>query len=153
MNWIAMAALAALTAAAGLGPARAGSEDVVVDDAWARATIGTARPGAAYLTLRNAGDAALTLTGVAAPVAARAEIHRSSMNEKGVSSMTPAGDIAIEPGEIVALEPGGLHVMLMGLQSPLDEGGAFELTLTFADGSEATVPVAVLGIAARGPGG
>jgi copper(I)-binding protein len=74
------------------------------------------------------------------------------MNEKGVSSMTPAGDIAIEPGEIVALEPGGLHVMLMGLQSSLDEGSAFELTLTFSDGGEMTVPVTVLGIAARGPG-
>ena len=153
MSWKVMAALAALTAAAGLGSARAGPENVVVENAWARATIGTARPGAAYLTLRNAGDAALTLAGVAAPIAARAEIHRSVTDEKGVSSMMPAGEIAVGPGTSVALEPGGLHVMLMGLQSSLDEGGAFELTLTFSDGGEMTVPVTVLGIAARGPGG
>jgi copper(I)-binding protein len=90
--------------------------------------------------------------GVAAPIAARAEIHRSVTDEKGVSSMMPAGEIAVGPGTSVALEPGGLHVMLMGLQSSLDEGGAFELTLTFSDGGEVTVPVTVLGIAARGPG-
>ncbi|MCK0166156.1 MAG: copper chaperone PCu(A)C [Pseudomonadota bacterium] len=153
MNRIAMAALAALTAAAGLGPAQAGSEDVVVENAWARATIGTARPGAAYLTLRNAGDATLTLTGVAAPIAGRAEIHLSSMDDNGVSSMMPAGEIAVGPSESIPLEPGGLHVMLMDLQSSLDEGDAFELMLTFSDGGEVTVPVAVLGITARGPGG
>lgn len=71
----------------------------------------------------------------------------------GDSSMVPAGEIEVGPGESIALEPGGLHVMLMGLQSPLDEGGAFELMLTFSDGGEVTVPVTVLGITARGPGG
>ena len=31
----------------------AGSEDIVIEDAWARASIGTNRPGVAYMTLRN----------------------------------------------------------------------------------------------------
>ena len=41
-----------------------GSEDVVVEDAWARASIGTNRPGAAYMTVRNTGPDPVTLVGL-----------------------------------------------------------------------------------------
>ena len=55
-------AVTVLALLAGLsGPGLAGSEDVVIADAWPRATIGMNRPGAACLTLRNTGDAAVTV--------------------------------------------------------------------------------------------
>ena len=55
-------AVTVLALLAGLsGPGLAGSEDVVVADAWPRATMGMNRPGAACLTLRNTGDAAVTV--------------------------------------------------------------------------------------------
>tara|TARA_R110002049_G_scaffold129653_1_gene287613 strand:- start:1144 stop:1461 length:318 start_codon:yes stop_codon:yes gene_type:complete len=55
-------AVTVLALLAGLsGPGLAGSEDVVVADAWPRATIGMNRPGAACLTLRNTGDADVTV--------------------------------------------------------------------------------------------
>ena len=147
-----LAALAALTATlAAPGTALAGSEDVVVESPWARASIGTSRPGAAYMEVRNTGDEAVTLTGIETGIAATSEIHRSSTNDQGISTMAPAGDITIPPGESVALETGGLHVMLMQLQSPLTEGESFPLTLTFSDGGEASVEVPILGFAARGP--
>ncbi|MEQ9175989.1 MAG: copper chaperone PCu(A)C [Alphaproteobacteria bacterium] len=132
-------------------PALAGSDDVVVEAAWARASIGTSRPGAAYLTIRNTGDEAVTLTGIRSDIAMMSEIHQSSINEQGVSSMSPAGTIEIAPGSTVALEPGGLHAMFMGLQQPMAEGESFSLTLVFTDGGEVTVEVPILGIAARGP--
>jgi copper(I)-binding protein len=131
----------------------AGGEDVVVERPWARASIGTSRPGVAYLTLRNTGNKAVTVTGIATPIAMMAEIHRTATNNKGVSSMAPAGDIAIAPGESVALAPGGLHAMLMKLQSQMTKGETFPLTLTFSDGGEVTVDVPILGLAARGPEG
>ncbi|GIX13327.1 MAG: hypothetical protein KatS3mg118_1286 [Paracoccaceae bacterium] len=57
--------LLALAMAASVGaPALAGSEDAVVEDAWARASIGTGRPGAAYMTARNTGD--VPIVGIAA---------------------------------------------------------------------------------------
>ena len=60
-------AVTVLALLAGLsGPGLAGSEDVVVADAWPRATMGMNRPGAACLTLRNTGLADLEITGVAA---------------------------------------------------------------------------------------
>ena len=132
-------------------PALAGSEDVVVEGAWSRASIGTNRPGAAYMTIRNTGDEAVTLTKIHTDIAMMPEIHRTSTNDQGVSSMAPAGEIEIGPGETVALEPGGLHAMLMRLQRPMTEGDRFQLTLAFSDGSEVVVDVPILAVAARGP--
>lgn len=129
----------------------AGTTDITVMDVWSRASIGTSRPSAAYLTVRNNGGEMMTLVRVRSEIAARSEIHRSSTNEQGVSSMAPAGDIEILPGQTVTLQPGGLHVMLMGLQQPMAESDTFMLWLVFADGNEISVEVPILGLAARGP--
>ena len=133
--------------------ALAGSEDVVVENAWSRASIGTSRPGAAYMEVRNAGDEAVTLTGLQSDLAMMSEIHRVTTDARGVSTMAPAGAIVIASEETVAVAPGVMHVMLMHLRRPMQEGGSFPLTLTFSDGGEVTVAVPVLGIAARGPEG
>lgn len=147
-------AAAAFAIVAGLGTSvLAGSEDVVIKAAWSRASIGTIRPGAAYMTIRNTGDEPVTLTGIRTDLAMMPAIHRSSTNDQGVSSMAPAGEIEIEPGGTVALEPGGLHAMLMDLQRPMAEGDKFALTLDFSDSGAVTVEVPILGIAARGPEG
>ncbi len=144
--------LAALLSWAGaLTPALAGSEDVVVEGAWSRASIGMNRPGAAYMTIRNTGDTPVTLIGLTTPLAMMPEIHESKTNADGVSSMAPADEITIAPGESVSLEPGGLHAMLMQLQTPMTEGESYPLTLLFDDGGEVPVEVPILGIAARGP--
>ncbi len=135
------------------GVALAGSEDVVVDDAWARASIGMNRPGAAYMTIRNIGDEAVTLTGISTPLAMMPEIHETTTSAAGVSSMAPAGEITIAPGEAAELAPGGLHAMLMQLQEQMIEGQSFPLTLNFSDGGNVTVEVPILGFAARGPEG
>jgi len=131
----------------------AGSEDVVVEDAWARASIGTNRPGAAYMTLRNTGPDLVILVGLETPLAILPDVHETKTDANGVSSMAPAGEITIPPGESVSLEPGGLHAMLMRLQTKMVEGETFPLTLNFAGGGTLTVDVPILGIAARGPEG
>ncbi|XOY56364.1 MAG: copper chaperone PCu(A)C [Rhodobacterales bacterium] len=141
----------ALTVAGFVGVAMAEVSTVVVEDAWARASIGINRPGAAYMTVRNMGGDTVILTGLRTDLAMMPEIHLTSTNQQGVSSMTPAGEIEIAPGEVAALEPGGLHAMLMRLSRPMVEGETFALTLVFGDGDEITVDVPILGIAARGP--
>ena len=128
-----------------------GSQDVVVDQPWSRASIGTMRPGVAYMTIRNTGDAPVTLIGLRTDVAMMPQIHRSVTNADGISSMSPAGDIVIVPGASVALAPGGLHAMLMKLQGPLIEGTTYRLVLVLEDGSEVAFEVPVIGVAARGP--
>ena len=64
------AMLMCLTMPLGLATtAWAGSEEVLVEDAWARASIGTGRPAAAYMKIRNAGNVPVTLTGLETAVA------------------------------------------------------------------------------------
>jgi len=131
----------------------AGSEDVVVEAGWSRASIGINRPGAAYMTLRNTGTEPVTLTGLETPLAMMPDIHETVTDADGVSSMVLVGEITIPPGEMLSLEPGGLHIMLMRLQTQMIEGESFPLTLIFADGGILTTDVPILGLAARGPGG
>jgi len=131
----------------------AGSEDIVVEDAWSRASIGTNRPGAAYMTLRNTGSDPVTLEGLETPLAMMPDIHGTKTDANGVSSMAAAGEITIPPGGSVSLEPGGLHAMLMRLQTQMVKGETFPLTLKFTDGGKLTVDVPILSIAARGPEG
>ena len=138
---------AAFAASLAAGAARAA--DVAVEEAWARASAGPARNGAAYVTLANRGGAT-ALVGVESPVAARAELHGHVM-DGDVMRMRAMPEVALEAGARVAFAPGGLHVMLMGLAAPLEEGGVFPLVLRFADGDARTVEIAVGGVAAAGP--
>ena len=149
MRTAGFAAIALLLALS--GTAFAASDDVIVEDAWSRASIGTSRPGVAYMTIRNAGETPVTLIGLTSSIAMKAEVHRTATNEQGISSMEPAGDLTIAPGTILTLAPGGLHAMLMNLQAPINKGDRFKLTLQFAEGGEVTVEVVARGIAARGP--
>lgn len=126
---------------------------VVVEEPWARASMGSGRPGAAYMTLRNVSDETVVLVGMETPIAMMVEVHRTDTDASGVSRMSAAGNLDFEPGDTVALEPGGLHAMLMRLQGPMTEGETFPLTLLFLDGDRLTVDVPILSLRARGPEG
>lgn len=147
----AFGALLALSALA--APAAAGNSaevgDVVVENAWARATMKAVKNGAAYMTLHTGGDAKDFLVSVSTPAAKMADLHTHTMKD-GVMEMAPVERIAVEPGSATVLEPGGLHVMLMGLKEPLKDGESFPLTLTFESAGETTVDVKVKKMGAMG---
>ena len=121
-----------------------------VDQSWARASIGTARPAAAYLTLVNEGSRDVTLTAIETPLAGRAEVHETTEKD-GVMRMVPAGPQRLPPGASVQMAPGGLHIMLMDLKEPLVQGGTLPLTLRFADGSGLEASAQILGVGSMGP--
>lgn len=123
---------------------------LVVENPWARESV--TRTGAAYLVVRNEGDAADRLIGVAAEVADRAEVH-SSVVEDGVMRMRAVGSIEVPAGGAAVLEPGGLHVMLIGLKAPLVEGESFGLTLSFENAGEAEVVATIEDVAHGGAAG
>lgn len=102
---------------------------------WARPTVRGQSSGAAYLFIRNYGSETDRLVSVSSPVAAMAGVHRSQITG-GVSRMRPAGEITIPPGKMLTMGPNGLHVMLMGLKTPLQPGTKLPLTLRFARGGE-----------------
>lgn len=118
--------------------------DLTIDHPWARPTVTTRQPGAAYFTIRNDGETDARLI-EARPIdfAEVAELH-THINDDGVMRMRPvAGGVVIPAGETIRFEPGGLHVMLFGLEAPLTEGSPQSLTLVFEDLGEIDVMLAV----------
>ncbi len=71
------------------------------------------------------------------------ELH-THLNEGGVMKMRPVESIAIKAGGEAKLQPGGQHVMLIGLQSALEEGKTLPITLTFGDGSSKKIEAAIV---------
>ena len=122
--------------------------DIMIHDSWARASIGSAPNSAAYMTLMTHGSETDKLLAVSSPAAERAELH-THMMENNVAKMREVEAIEVAPGEPTVLEPGGLHVMLIGLKGPLDEGSDLSLTLTFENAGEVSLDVPVLGISGK----
>lgn len=132
-----------------LGLAAAGAQaheyklgDLLIDHPWARASIGKAPNGAAYMTITTGSQDADLLVGVESAVAERVELH-THLNEDGVMKMRPVEAIEVAPGEPTLLQPGGLHVMLMGLKAPLAAGESFPMTLVFARSGRIEVEVKI----------
>jgi periplasmic copper chaperone A len=123
--------------------------DLVIERPWARESV--TRTGAVYLTVRNDGDADDRLTGISTEIADRAELH-ASVVEDGVMRMRPVEALEIPAQGEAVLEPGGLHVMLVGLRAPLEEGGSFPLRLVFEGAGEIEVVATIEDIAHGGAG-
>ena len=132
-----------------VGAALAQTGQVEVSNAWARATPGKAENGAAYLTILS--PTTDRLVSVSSPVAKKAELHTMSMAGM-VMQMRPLAGLDIPAGRPVTLKPGGEHIMLLGLDRPLQEGESFPLTLNFERAGPLSVTTAVQKLSATGPG-
>ena len=122
-----------------------GSPNVVVTDAWVRATSGTDDPSmtAAFMSLENDG-ADDVLTGASTDVARMTQVHEMVMGSDGAMVMRELeGGLPLPTGAHEHLAPGGNHLMLMGVGDELAPGDEVTLTLEFAEGpdQELTVPV------------
>ena len=80
-------------------------DDLVIERQWARASIGTRRPAAAYLSIRNKGTENDPLLEVSTPLSGMAEVHTMKM-KNGVMKMGPAGSVEIPAGGKVVREAG-----------------------------------------------
>ncbi len=124
--------------------------DLEIVHPWARATAVLARTGAGYLTLANQGAELDHLLGVATPRARKARLH-SHIVADGIVKMRPVKAIEISPGDPAVLQPGGFHIMLMGLEAPLEAGTAFPLTLSFEKAGANEVEIRVENAGATRP--
>lgn len=147
-------AFAVLLACLIAAPARAQevkAGDLVITQAWSRATPGGAKIAGGYLTIENKGATADRLIGAAMEVAARVEVHEMSMKD-GVMTMRQLDKgLVIEPGKTVKFAPGGYHLMLMDLKSPLKQGDKLPVTLEFAKAGKVKIAFDVQGVGAQGP--
>jgi copper(I)-binding protein len=125
--------------------------DLVISQAWARATPGGAKVGGGYLTIENKGAAPDKLIGGSTDAAAKLEVHQMSM-ANGVMKMHPVeGGLVIEPGKTVKLAPGGYHLMMTDLKHPFKQGDKVPVTLDFEKAGKVNVSLDVQGIGAQAP--
>ncbi|HLD09938.1 MAG TPA: copper chaperone PCu(A)C [Methylophilaceae bacterium] len=109
--------------------------DVVISDAWVRATAPGQEVGAAYMTLQSTRDITLIKTESAA--AGSVEIHSMTMSN-GVMKMRKMDTLPLSAGKPAKLEPGGFHLMLFDLKKPLKAGEQVEFALHFKDNAGKT---------------
>lgn len=89
---------------------------------WVRLMPPTMPSTAAYLTLRNTTDRDIEIVSAESPVAAVTELHDHVEDEHGVMRMREVPSITIPANDRVELQPGSLHVMLIDLLEPLEQG-------------------------------
>lgn len=114
--------------------------DVVVSEAWTRATAPGQKVAGVYFDIESAVDA--KLVGVQTSLTDAAEIHQMSI-EDGVMRMRQVPAVNLPAGDRVEFKPGGYHVMLFDLEQPLHAGQQFVLSLTLSDDTGHQTEVAV----------
>lgn len=148
-------ALAAVSAALFAAPALADevkAGDLLISQAWSRATPGGAKVAGGYLTIENKGTTADRLVSVSADIAGKSEIHEMA-TDNGVMKMRPLDKgLAIEPGKTVKFAPGGYHLMLQDLKGAFKQGDKVPVTLQFEKAGKVAVSLDVQGVGAQAPG-
>ena len=115
------------------------SEEVIkttleVSGVWARASLSSNNNSAAYMSINNPTDKQITILGASAAVVANnVELHKSFVDEQGVSRMTSIDKIVVPANSTIELAPGGIHVMLFDLKRKLVVGDTFKVILALED--------------------
>lgn len=119
-------------------------ETLEVSNAWARPSLSSNNNSAVYMTINNPTNKQITILGAsAAAVANNVELHKSFVDEKGVSKMTSIDKIVVPAKSSISLAPGGIHIMLFELKRKLNVGDSFKVALAIENMDAITVDVAV----------
>ena len=135
LNWIGLLALGYAVHAAAAG-------HLVVEHAWIRAAPPGAMMLAGYATLRNDGDAPVTVTGADSADFGNVSLHQT-IEEDGVERMRALGNIGIASGARVPFAPGGRHFMLMKPKRELGVGDKVKIHISTTSGDGADVECVV----------
>ena len=150
---LALATLSAVVIAAPVRADEVKAGDLVISQAWSRATPSGAKVAGGYLTIENKGTAPDKLLSVSAEIAGKADLHEMT-TENGVMKMRPLDKgLVIEPGKTVKFAPGGYHLMLQELKAPLKQGDKVPVTLEFEKAGKVALSLDVQGVGAQAPGG
>lgn len=116
--------------------------ELIVEGAHIRESIPGAPNSAAFMILKNVSEQDVVLTSVTSELARTTELH-NHINDEGVMRMREVPEIVVPSGQSVELKPGGLHVMFMGLATPLKQGEQGSFTLVDQSGREYPVQAPV----------
>jgi len=136
-NFGSMALVAGLVA----GCQQAQPPSVEVEQAWSRDTVGRTATAAVFMTITSEeGD---RLLGGSTVAAGETDLMTMTM-DGGAMAMEYVEGIDLPAGQPVSLDPSGLHVWLEDLETPLEAGRSFPLTLRFEKAGEQEIEVSVV---------
>ena len=116
--------------------------EIEIEDPYARASNPMA--GAAFMVIRNTGEADDRLLSVSSEAAKRVELHTHSESDNGIMKMHHVEEgFPIPAGGAYPLERGGDHVMFMGLTEPFEAGDTVSVTLHFEHAGEVALDIPV----------
>ena len=124
------------------------AQNVVVKDAWVRATVQGQKATGAFMSLSSPGGS--HLKSVSTPVAGVAQVHEMRMEGDIMKMQALENGLDLPAGKTVELKPGSYHIMLMDLKMPLPKDSSIPLTLVFVDArgveskTELKLPVATM---------
>ncbi|MFG1863346.1 copper chaperone PCu(A)C [Microbispora bryophytorum] len=126
------AATATTATTASPAPASAAVAPLSISDSWVK----TARSGmsAAFATLVNTTDEAVTVVAASTPVSSSVELHEVVGDGGSTTMRRKQGGFVIPAGGRHVLQPGGDHIMLMGVRTAVEPGTEVPFTLTLKDG-------------------
>ena len=107
------------------------AQAVVVQNAWARATVPGQTATGVYMSLSSPDGARLVSASTA--VAGLAEVHEMRMEGDVMKMAALKGGLEIPAGKTVELKPGSYHLMLMDLKAPVKKDSSIALSLVFMD--------------------
>jgi hypothetical protein len=125
--------------------------ELVIEDAWSRATPAGANVGAGYLVIKNSGIVADRLVGGTTDAARALEFHAMTVKDGMMTMERIADGLLIEPGKSIAFAPGGNHIMFVGLHAPLKQGEKLQATLQFEKAGRVEVTFRVQPVGSSGP--
>jgi hypothetical protein len=114
----------------------------LVQDAWARPTVQGQTVGGGYFRI-DGGATNDRLLGASADIAQSVELHTMRM-DGDVMRMRQLDSVEVPAKQTVEFKPGGMHLMLIGLKTPLKVGNSFPMTLRFEKVGPVSVNVRVL---------
>ena len=123
--WVALCCVATVARAEGR---------IGVFDAWIREAPPGATMLAGYATLKNTGDAPLTILTVQSDAFRMTSLHETVV-EDGVARMREMHRLQIPAGGEVQLAPGGKHLMFMHPRGEIAAGDQVGVTFLMANGS------------------
>ena len=121
--------------------------DLKISKAFLREPPTASKITSAYMTITNNSTQDDFLIGVRSSLAYPIQLHTTHIDANNIAKMSKKSRISILAGEAVNLQSGGDHLMLMGLQSELQIGQVYPLTLIFAKAGEMEIYFEVRGIA------
>jgi copper(I)-binding protein len=114
---------------------------IKIEGAYTRTTVPGQKVAGGFMKIIDQG-AADQLISASSPVADEVQLHTMSM-EGNTMQMRQVKVIDVPAAGTVELKPGGLHLMLIGIKTPLKAGDLISVKLKFAKAGEVEVKLPV----------